>query len=99
MKQEQVDGKVKEEMDPWQIVQHPRLTEKNVDKIDLENKLVFIVDQRATKPQIKWAVEELFDVEVDNVNTLIAPNGNKKAYVKLNESYNALDVATDLGMM
>lgn len=99
MKPEKAHADAKEELDPWQIVQHPRLTEKNVDKIDLENKLVFIVDQRATKAQIKWAVEELFDVEVDNVNTLIAPNGNKKAYIKLNESYDALDVATDLGMM
>lgn len=99
MNQEQAHNNAKEEMNPWQIIQHPRLTEKNVDKIDRENKLVFIVDQRATKGQIKWAVEQLFDVEVDNVNTLIAPNGNKKAYVKLNESYDALDVATDLGMM
>ena len=64
-----------------------------------ENKLVFIVDRKANKIEIRKAVEEVFNVKVVKVNTAIMPTGKKKAYVKLAEDSLALDVATDLGLM
>jgi len=66
--------------------------------IEEENKLVFYVDRRATKRDIKRAVEELFNVEVSKVNVLITPDGRKKAYVKLKEGYDAGEIAANLGI-
>ncbi|MDY6771525.1 MAG: 50S ribosomal protein L23 [Candidatus Nanohaloarchaea archaeon] len=83
----------------WDIIKHPHLTEKSVGKVDEDNTLVFIVDERANKPQIQGAVENLFDVGVDNVNTQVTQDGEKKAYVRLTPDYEALDVATQLGML
>ena len=67
--------------------------------VEEENKLVFIVDRRANKQTIKRAIEELFDVRVDKVWTMITPRGRKKAIVKLAPEYKAVDVAVRLGML
>jgi len=40
------------------------------------------VDIRSKKPQIKRAVEKMYDIKVIKVNTLIRPDGKKKAYVR-----------------
>lgn len=82
----------------WDIVKHPHLTEKSMDMVDRENKLVLIVDNRSNKTQIQQAVEDLFDVDVASVNTMNEGN-RKKAYVKLTDDYDAMDVATRLGML
>ena len=65
-------------MDPFDVIKAPVVTEKTVRLIEEENKLVFYVDRRATKQDIKRAMKELFDVEVEKVNTLITPKGEKK---------------------
>jgi hypothetical protein len=54
---------------------------------------VFIVDLKATKKQIKAAVANLYDIQTKKVNTLIRPDGLKKAYVCLTADFDALDVA------
>ena len=64
-----------------------------------ENALVFIVDLRATKPEIKQAFEKLYEVQVAKVNTLITPQGKKKAFIKLTPEFSALDLATDVGII
>ncbi|MFB6076442.1 MAG: 50S ribosomal protein L23 [Candidatus Aenigmatarchaeota archaeon] len=86
-------------MDPWKIVKHPHLSEKSIGLVERENKLVFVVNEDATKKEVKWAVEDLFDVSVTDVNTLIDMKGRKRAFISLSEDDNALDVATKLGMM
>uniref|UniRef100_A0A7V3YKQ3 Large ribosomal subunit protein uL23 n=1 Tax=Candidatus Caldatribacterium californiense TaxID=1454726 RepID=A0A7V3YKQ3_9BACT len=58
------------------IIIHPIVTEKSV-RLQKENKYVFRVDPRATKPEIKKAVEEMFGVTVLRVNT-INVKGKKK---------------------
>jgi len=68
-------------------------------KIEENNTLVFIVDTRASKPQIKLAVKKLYDIHVAKVNTLIRPDGMKKAYVRLATDYDALDVANKIGII
>lgn len=81
------------------IIENPHMTEQSMDMVDQENKLVLIVDLEANKNQVQDAVEELFDVTVKKVNTSITPQAKKKAFVRLAESDDAMDVATKLGMM
>jgi len=75
------------------------MTEITSRLIERENKIVFIVDRRATKKDIKRAVEELYQVEVEKVNTLITREGTKKAFVKLAPEYSATDLAIRLGIL
>ena len=85
-------------MDPYKVIVRPLVTEKAVALIEKENKLTFIVDRRATKQDIKRAVEEMFQVKVEKVNTLITMKGEKKAYVKLRPEYDASEIAARLGL-
>ena len=85
-------------MDPYKVIVKPVVTEKAVAMIENENKLTFIVDKRATKGDIKRAVEEMFNVKVAKVNTLITMRGEKKAYVKLKPEYSASEVAARIGL-
>jgi large subunit ribosomal protein L23 len=76
----------------------PITTEKEVKLIEIENTLLFGVDRRMNKKEIKEEIEKTFGVKVDRVRTLIKEN-KKIAYVKLNEKNPAIDLATKLGMM
>jgi large subunit ribosomal protein L23Ae len=73
---------------------------------------VFIVQLKATKPQIKEAVERMYNIRCRGVNTLITafissvllilflicPSGQKKAFIRLCPDYEALDVANQIGI-
>ena len=76
----------------------PITTEKAIRLIEAENTLIFEVDRRDSKAEIKKKLEESFNVKVDSINTLIRLN-KKIAYVKLNEKNPAIDVATKLGVI
>ena len=82
-----------------EIIKRIVITQDAVSLIEKENKITFIVDIRATKRDIKRAVEELYGVKVQKVNTLITPRGEKKAYVKLAPKYKAADLAVELGIL
>ncbi|MCC5994131.1 MAG: 50S ribosomal protein L23 [Candidatus Aenigmarchaeota archaeon] len=86
-------------MDPFKVLLYPLITEKTVGMIERENKIVFIVDRRANKQQIKEAFEKLFGVKVEKVNTLITRDGKKKAFIKLKKEFKASDVAVKLGIL
>lgn len=60
---------------------------------------VFIVDVRSSKAQVKDAVNKLYDIHTKKINTLIRPDGSKKAYVRLTADYDALDVANRIGII
>lgn len=64
------------EVDLYDIIVSPSITEKSTEASEY-NKVVFNVAKGATKPQIKEAVERLFNVKVKAVNTL-----NRKGKVK-----------------
>ncbi len=81
------------------ILKYPLSTEKSLRLLESENKLVFIVDLKATKKQVREAFEKAFNVKVQQVNLVITPKGLKKAYIKLSPESPALDIATQLGMM
>lgn len=61
----------------YNIIKKPCLTEKGMSLQELENQVVFKVDTRANKLEIKQAVEELFNVKVDAVRTCKV-HGKKK---------------------
>ena len=80
--------------DAYEIIKYPLTTESAMKKIEDNNTLVFIVDRKANKKQITNAVTEMYkDIKAYKVNTLIRPDGDKKAYVRLTQDYDALDVA------
>lgn len=80
-------------MDQFRTIVSPLNTESAMKKIEEHNTLVFIVDIRANKRQIREAVKRLYDVQAAKINTLIRPDGKKKAYVRLTSDFDALDVA------
>ncbi|MGD8544734.1 MAG: 50S ribosomal protein L23 [Candidatus Bathyarchaeota archaeon] len=86
-------------MDPYKIILYPLMTEAASLMIEQENKLVFIVNLKAGKYDIQKAIEELYEVEVEKINVLITPKGEKKAFVKLHPDYKAADVAIKLGIL
>ena len=85
-------------MNPYDVIRYPVMTEAASLMIENENKLVFIVNLKANKNNVKKAVEELYDVQIEKVTLLITPQGNKKAFVKLHPAYRATDVAIKLGI-
>ncbi|CAH2450506.1 60S ribosomal protein L25 [Komagataella phaffii CBS 7435] len=84
-------------IDSYSVIVSPVNTETAMKKVEDANTLVFNVALKANKVQIKDAVKELYEVEVSKVNTLIRPNGTKKAFVKLTADYDALDIANKIG--
>jgi len=86
-------------MDKYRIIKCPLTTESAMKKIEEINTLVFLVDIQANKRQIKEAVRAMYDVQCQKVNTLIRPDGRKKAYVHLTQDYDALDVANRIGII
>ena len=61
------------------------------------NALEFIVNRKATKPQIKQSVEQLFDVKVKKVNTKIQKDG-KHAIVVFMPEFKAEDIGMRIGV-
>ena len=91
----------------YDVIVSPVITEKATVESE-HNKVVFKVASKATKPQIKEAVEKLFDVKVKSVNTLVrkgktkvfrgqfgSQSDVKRAVVTLEEGHR-IDVTTGL---
>jgi large subunit ribosomal protein L23 len=91
----------------YDVIMSPVITEKSTNASE-HNKIVFKVRNNATKPQIKDAVEKLFDVKVKSVNTLVrkgkvkafkntigTQSDTKRAIVTLEEGHR-IDVTTGL---
>lgn len=86
-------------MNMHNIIKYPLSTEKSIRLMESENKLIFVVDKKATKKEIKKAIEEMFKVEVDNVNMFVNPDGEKRAYIRFSAKNPAIDIATQMGLM
>ncbi|CAI4211436.1 unnamed protein product [Parascedosporium putredinis] len=87
-------------LDEHKVVVHPLNTESAMKKIEENNTLVFIVDVKANKAQIKLALKKLYDIDTVKINTLIRPDGSKKAYARLTRDVDALDIAANkLGLV
>lgn len=63
------------------------------------NTLVFLIHPRANKIQVKRAFKDIYQVKPRAVNTLVTPQGTKKAYVRLRPEDDAVSLASKLGMI
>ena len=88
-----------EGFDPYKIIKVPLSTEKAIRQIEFNNRLSFVIHPRATKKDVKKAVEELFKVRVIKVNIQNSFTGQKRAYVKLGPESVASDISADLGLI
>ena len=86
-------------MDINEVIFYPLMTESASLMVEKDNKLIFVVNFKAGKGDIRKAVEELYEVKVSKVNLLITPQGVKKAFVKLTPEFKASDVAIKLGIL
>ena len=86
-------------MEPNEVILYPLMTESASLMVEKDNKLLFAVNMNAGKNDIKQAVEQLYEVKVQKITTLITPQGTKKAFVKLTPEYKASDVAIKLGIL
>ncbi|KAH7037760.1 ribosomal protein L23/L15e core domain-containing protein [Microdochium trichocladiopsis] len=80
-------------LDEHKVIVHPLNTESAMKKIEENNTLVFIVDIKANKAQIKQSLKKLYGIDTVKINTLIRPDGTKKAYARLTADVDALDIA------
>ena len=64
------------------ILFKPIITEKASKISERLNQYTFLVDKRSNKIQIKKAVEDIYDVKVDNVCTINYGSERKKRYTK-----------------
>ncbi|MBI2140041.1 50S ribosomal protein L23 [Candidatus Woesearchaeota archaeon] len=80
-------------------IRYPLATEKCIRLMEKENKLIFVVDKKATKRDVRKAIEQLFAAKVRKVTTLNAHDGQKRAYITFAKDTPAIDIATKLGLM
>lgn len=55
---------------PRDIIFQPVVSEKSYDLVSDNNSYTFIVDRRSNKTEIKQAIQKIFDVKVESVNTM-----------------------------
>ena len=85
--------------DPLRVIIAPVSTEKASNLVEKENTITLIVSRDATKSDVKYAVEKLYQVKVASVRILITPKGEKKAYIRLSPEFDASELASRLGIV
>ncbi|ELW68368.1 60S ribosomal protein L23a [Tupaia chinensis] len=80
----------------WRQPKYPRKSAPRRYKLDHYAIIKFPL---TAEPAMKKAVKKLCDMDVAKVNTLIRPDGEKKAYVRLAPDYDALNVANEIGII
>ena len=80
------------------ILIKPYITEKTFNLIEKENKLTFIVDEKASKDQIVKALQILYESQASEVNTARTIQG-KKAFIKIKTPEGARELATKMGLV
>ncbi|ELK05438.1 60S ribosomal protein L23a [Pteropus alecto] len=84
-------------IDHYAIIKFPLTTRVSLEED--RGQLVFIVDIKANKHQIRGPMKKLYDTDMAKVKTLIKLDGEIKAYVQLAPDYDALDVANKIGII
>ena len=78
---------------------YPVSTEKAINLITKRNTLTFVVEGKATKTDIKKAIEQEYNVKVESVNVNLPFRGGKRAIVRLAKESNAMDLASKLKIL
>ncbi|MBN1166176.1 MAG: 50S ribosomal protein L23 [Methanospirillaceae archaeon] len=81
------------------VLKYPYATEKATTAVDEKSQLQFIVDNRASKADIKRAIEKTFGKEVTAVNTMMTTKGRKKATISFADNKAAEEIMSRLGIM
>ncbi|MHA1570734.1 MAG: 50S ribosomal protein L23 [Alphaproteobacteria bacterium] len=66
-------------MDPYRVIKRPLHNEKSVWDVENDNSYHFEVDLRASKHDIKEAIEKVFEVKVSRVRTMARPGKKRRA--------------------
>ncbi|MBI4896697.1 MAG: 50S ribosomal protein L23 [Candidatus Aenigmarchaeota archaeon] len=85
--------------DPFTVISFALMSEKSIRFVEAQNKLVFIVDRKSTKKDVKNAVESAFGQHVKSVNMLIDQKARKKAFVTFVQPEAAGEIAIKLGII
>lgn len=80
------------------IIVKPHITERTFDLVESFARICFIVHKSASKPEIREAVSVLYNIKAVKINTARTIYG-KKAFVVLENTEKARDLATDIGML
>ncbi len=80
------------------VIKYPFITEKATLSREKNNTLQFLVGRQARKEQIKAAVQDMYNVKVVKVTTMITSRGQKKALVTLAPENSAEEIASRLGI-
>ena len=79
------------------IILHAYVTEKSMDEMERQNKLEFVVDRRASRAEIRSAVESIYQCKVAKITTMIVRIG-KIATVRLTNEFSAEDIGGRAGV-
>ncbi|NHW89330.1 MAG: 50S ribosomal protein L23 [Archaeoglobales archaeon] len=79
------------------LIKYFLVTEKAMLELE-KNVVTAVVNIKAKKEDIKKEFEKLFNVEVEKINVLVSPKGEKKAYIKLKPNYSAEELLSKLGI-
>jgi ribosomal protein L23 len=80
-------------------LKYPLSTERAISQIDRSNVIVYIVDFRSTKQEIKKEFESTFKVKVEKVRTTNTTVNEKKAFIKIAKGFKASDIASKLKLV
>ncbi len=80
------------------VIEYPWVTEKAMNEMDFQNKLQFVVDIDAAKPEIRDEIQDQYEVTIEKINTQVTTNGTKKATVTLSDDDDAQEVASRIGV-
>ncbi|KAL8257282.1 hypothetical protein R6Q59_029323 [Mikania micrantha] len=86
-------------IDYQEVLKYPIVTEAAIQSIIKENTLVFMVDVRANKKDIRNAFENMLNIKTKKINTLINYDGTKKAYIQLPPDNQAVTIAKRLKIL
>ncbi|MDE1820076.1 MAG: 50S ribosomal protein L23 [Euryarchaeota archaeon] len=79
------------------VLLHAYVTEKAMDEMERQNKLEFVVERRATRGDVKRAVEDLYKAKVAKVTIKVGRPG-KIATVRFTKDYSSEDIGSRAGV-
>ena len=85
--------------DKFSILLNPCNSERFYKKMEKENTIIFYVNQKANKKDIKKAFEKAFNIKPERVNTMNTVLGRKKAFIKLPKTNEASEIANKMGLL
>ena len=83
----------------YSVIEYPIAGEAANKLMEEQNTLVFIVNLKSTKTQIKRAFKERYNVNISKVNTVVRPDGKKKAFITLQGEQEAVELGSKVGLI